>query len=139
MIGFCEVSIFYLLYVVRKVTLLAGETIVFRLRAKQIVNLQPWINAVCSLCQIISVSQFQCFKIKSHNFECFFSFYFYPIPYDDFCFEFVSYWSYMQDKFRDFKLINIFCKWFVFYGLYDKKIKQGFQISFGGNIAQLHT
>lgn len=60
LLDFCGVSNFYLLFVVRKITLSTGETTVFRLRAKQIVNLQPQMNAIYLGCQIISVCQIQC-------------------------------------------------------------------------------
>ena len=50
-------SNFYLLFVVRKITLPTGETTYICLRAEQIANLQPQGSAICMGCQIISVCQ----------------------------------------------------------------------------------
>ena len=46
----------------------------------------------------------------------------------------------MQPIFEDFELTNLFViNGLCFYGFDFEKLKQGFLISFGGNVAQLYT
>ena len=58
---------------------------------------------------------------------------------DGICFKYVSYRRYMQHKFKDFELINLYVVNGLYFYCFDaKNLKRGFLISFVGNIAQLH-